>query len=85
MGTSVKIKSINQYLLSVQTDIYDKYKYLREVKDIVLLQDIKNAYLDGYSIQIDHLRRFKLTKVKKLKKERQFYTFLFNKFTLNYT
>ena len=45
IGSTGKIKSINKYLLSVQTSIYDKYKYLRELKTDVSPQDIKNAYL----------------------------------------
>lgn len=45
MGNSKEARNINSYLLSVQTSIYDTYKYLRETGKTVTPLAIKNTYL----------------------------------------
>lgn len=42
---SKKLKSLNDYLFSIKTSIYEHYKYLRETKKEITPQIIKNAYL----------------------------------------
>lgn len=44
-GNSKEAKTINSYLMSIQTSIYDHYKYLRETGRKVNPVSIKNAYL----------------------------------------
>lgn len=44
-GNTKEAKSINNFLMSVQTSIYDIYKYLRETGKPVTPTAIKNAYL----------------------------------------
>ncbi len=45
MGNTKEARSINGFLLSVQTSIYDIYKYLRETGKPITPTSIKNAYL----------------------------------------
>jgi len=40
-----QLKSLNDYLFSIQTSIYEKYKYLRETNKEITPLIIKNAYL----------------------------------------
>ncbi|MDY0142202.1 MAG: site-specific integrase [Bacteroidales bacterium] len=45
MGNTKEARTINGFLLSVQTSIYDIYKYLRETGKPITPTSIKNAYL----------------------------------------
>lgn len=45
IGNTKDAKAINNYLLSVQTSIYDAYKFLRETRNQITPTTIKNYYL----------------------------------------
>ena len=69
MGNTKEAKVINNFLMSVQTSIYDGYKYLRETDKPVTPVAIKNIYLgieDNNGKKILELYREHNDKVKSL-------------------
>ncbi|MDY0143896.1 MAG: site-specific integrase [Bacteroidales bacterium] len=69
MGNTKEAKVINNFLMSVQTSIYDGYKYLRETDKPVTPVAIKNIYLgidDNKGKKILELYREHNDKVKSL-------------------